>query len=944
MIRLANDRRARVPFALVGALLLVGASAFGAALSTRGPDRVDRDVDAAMERTTAETTAALRSAVGEAAREAAAEPVTAPADTPYGRLLSEATPFRDALRLRIYLAVSDRLAATRHRRGDVTAVASVPNATTPTELAAGMDRIEIHGVENGTALRVTVRNVTVIAREGGRDVARENHTRTVTVSTPALALHDRATAFETRLNRGPLDGPGLGRRLTARLYPVAWARGWGQHQGLPIANVVANRHVETSTNGALVETQRTVFGRSDPAARSGVRYAMAELGVKELTSATSLDGAWADRVLVRPNPRRDDTGTLPGRPGTDGPSPNRSISVDVDPLAGRAAAGMRTDALRSNRSLDETLRAAYRVETELRTHREQTYDEPRPSPVSPGRAWSLDDVSVTTTAAVSPGVGPTPAVGAGEHRLDGFVRHVALDRQVTWTWEYDNSTETTTAEWTDRYRVGVTVVGTYAPNGSAPDRPTQPQFERGGPLDGPNLADVAEKAERVLVERRGGRDAVAVSTVEGNLNTSGRVVYGDRPADLQPWVNANLSTLGARLDSTNVSAEAGAVATYTANPPARLAAALRERRSALIDAPRRYRGAADRARVGARVALLDETIRRLDRRARIHNETRERFETVLDGVGVDSTATLRRILDQRETSMPSNRSALPGSPPGGSVGVLPRGSPSYLTVASVSHERATGVPPSRPYHPLSAKNVNLFTAPYGDAADAVAEAGTEQGGPAGVRLRTGAQVLLASSATGGETNESHRRLRRSVADGVDVIRTRAHRVVQDETRLTREEAQAAVAEGFDRWNGPSHRALAASNGSLARAVAVAADERAPGTQAGRVDRVAARLDATITAARRSGATTVGETRTDETLQRAQRRVANRLAERGTARVGERLGKPFRPREIHAVEALPKTQSGKIVRRLVEAAHNGEPVGDTDSVENPEAIDAIEARP
>ena len=62
-----------------------------------------------------------------------------------------------------------------------------------------------------------------------------------------------------------------------------------------------------------------------------------------------------------------------------------------------------------------------------------------------------------------------------------------------------------------------------------------------------------------------------------------------------------------------------------------------------------------------------------------------------------------------------------------------------------------------------------------------------------------------------------------------------------------------------------------------------------------------------------------------------------------ARVGEQLGKPFRPREIHAVEALPKTQSGKIVRRLVEAAHNGEPVGDTDSVENPEAIDAIETR-
>ncbi|MCL9814110.1 AMP-binding protein [Natranaeroarchaeum aerophilus] len=60
------------------------------------------------------------------------------------------------------------------------------------------------------------------------------------------------------------------------------------------------------------------------------------------------------------------------------------------------------------------------------------------------------------------------------------------------------------------------------------------------------------------------------------------------------------------------------------------------------------------------------------------------------------------------------------------------------------------------------------------------------------------------------------------------------------------------------------------------------------------------------------------------------------------RVGAELGKPFMPREILFVEEFPKTQSGKIVRRAIAAAYTGEDLGDLESVENPEAIDAIEA--
>jgi len=52
-------------------------------------------------------------------------------------------------------------------------------------------------------------------------------------------------------------------------------------------------------------------------------------------------------------------------------------------------------------------------------------------------------------------------------------------------------------------------------------------------------------------------------------------------------------------------------------------------------------------------------------------------------------------------------------------------------------------------------------------------------------------------------------------------------------------------------------------------------------------------------------------------------------------VGEKLGKPFRPQEVLLVDAFPKTQSGKIIRRAVEATYTGEDLEDMSSSENPD---------
>jgi len=58
-------------------------------------------------------------------------------------------------------------------------------------------------------------------------------------------------------------------------------------------------------------------------------------------------------------------------------------------------------------------------------------------------------------------------------------------------------------------------------------------------------------------------------------------------------------------------------------------------------------------------------------------------------------------------------------------------------------------------------------------------------------------------------------------------------------------------------------------------------------------------------------------------------------------VGVELGKPFQPREVLFVDGFPKTQSGKILRRAIGSVYRGEELGDMSSIENPEALDAVE---
>lgn len=70
-------------------------------------------------------------------------------------------------------------------------------------------------------------------------------------------------------------------------------------------------------------------------------------------------------------------------------------------------------------------------------------------------------------------------------------------------------------------------------------------------------------------------------------------------------------------------------------------------------------------------------------------------------------------------------------------------------------------------------------------------------------------------------------------------------------------------------------------------------------------------------------------------------VGNPSAETWIVRtLEERMGRAFRPTAVYNVAELPKTRSGKILRRVLRRAYLGEPLGDTTALVNPDTLPAI----
>ncbi len=827
-MRLADDRRGRVPFALVGVVLLVTSASLAVSLRTGPPEPDDGAVAAAMEEVTTETWTAVRRAAERAGRRAARSPVVAPAGTPAGAVLNNSTPFRDYLRLRIYSAVREELRHVAAVEGSVRANATLPRTPDPAALRAAKRRVSVSAVDNGTALRVVVEGVAVRASRDGRVVERANRTVSLVAATPVLALHRRVERYERRLDGGPLSGPGLGRRLTARLYAMAWARGYAQYGGAPIENVVANRHVEVAANGGIVGVQRAVFGRSDPATRRALRRATLATGVTDLLVGVGHRGREWTRTVLDGTTGGPPVGSVPDRgPLAAGPSPESRLRVGVNATADRAFRALVAGA-GDGPSLNGTVAAAYAAEARLAVDVRTVRAGERPEPSPPPGEWRLVGEETERTVRVEDAPARAPPVPDGWHSLRQFTRRVEVERTVVREWQRGNETRITRARWSDRYLVSGAVVGRHAPPPTAPDRPVDGVHEPGGPLDGPNLADVPDAAIERLVDRRGGVDAVARRAATDRLDTGPVIVRGERPAGLRGWLYADLVALRERVANVSVTVPRGAVGTDPARAPDALADAVRARRTALVDTPERYDGVADAAQVAARAAYLDRVVAALEARADGGADRRGALAGALASVGGPSPDRLAALVEvSDEVSHPDRRPVL-AEGPAGNVSIAVDASPAYLPVSRVTAERVPTTTAAG-YHPLAARNVNVFTIPYGRVAAGFAD--SVVGRPDRAGLGTAGRSLLAANRTVAIRDNrtlARRRaaLREAVAASVADVRDRLVATLAGTTDLDAAVRRAVVADGFDRWPTTARRALAAANGSAARAVASVAAEQA----------------------------------------------------------------------------------------------------------------------
>ncbi|MWG35424.1 DUF7286 family protein [Halomarina oriensis] len=867
-MRLADDTRGRVPFALLGVLLLVTSATVATTQLTGTSDPTEPAVDRAMREATATTQTVLRTAVTDAARRAARDPITQPANTPYGDVLNESEPFEDALRVRIYLLVRERLGAVSASTGDVRARASLPAVDSPADLRAAKRRVHLSRAgPNGTALRVRIEGISVRAVDGERTIGEKRIAPTLTVAVPALELHDRAERFERRLDAG-LTEPGFERRFTAGMYALAWVRGAAQYQGAPVANVVGTDHVALAANDAALGVQRETFGTTDPEAAHESRLAWGNALATDLTPG-SIPGPLVDETLER--------GERGLRRLDDPREETTTVSPDVAADAALTAAAGET--------LDAVGRRTYAVDARVVSAvspPETTVDRD----ARPDGNWTRVGATTRTDRSVGRGDdvdAPAASAPAGWTAFERAERRVTVRTVTTTRWRRGDRTETTTTVRVETYRVGLAVVGRHSPESRVARRGVAGVYERAGVRGGPNLRGVPARATDRLVVDRGGHDALARRAVAGDIDTSSRRLTGERPAELREWLRADLARLDREVRTVSVTLSQADVGTYAVSPPARLAARIRAKRATLLDAPATYDGVAGKARVAARRAYLDAVLAELDTRAAAHRERRATLNETL-GEHDSSLGRVQESLDAAASGEGSSETAEARGP----LAVTVDTAPTYLDVTP--RPRADFGDGPGEVTPLDTRNVNWVTVPYGDTGGWVSRL---VAGPERVSLRAAAGTLRAGRhrPDGSPRSDADREaLRGEVRDSVAFVRDRLAGELRAEGACeTTTDCRGVVDAGLGHWQTPADRALALANGSAAeRVAATAADAESERRRLAAVLRTTAREALVEDAARPPQSAVRGVSDANRAaLQRGIEEVATRTGEEAVDRTTQR---------------------------------------------------------
>ncbi|CAI50698.1 uncharacterized protein NP_5214A [Natronomonas pharaonis DSM 2160] len=689
-----NDR-GRVPFALIGVLLLVTSGTLAVSVSTHDAG-TDTSTDRAVGGAAAAATTELRGAADAAATAAAAEPTTTPANTTAGRALDSEQPFRDSLRLRVYLRALDRVDGTTFERDGTVVSASLPDVEPTREgYREAIQRVEVERAgKEDTALAVELTGLSLTVSRENQTVAETERSPSVVVANPALSLHDRTERFERRAN-APVTRSGLSQRLTARLYPIAWSRGYAQYGGAPIATVLGTRHIELATNDALLAEQRTAFGAADPAGDRGVAAAGRRVATTDLLAGVGGDEEWTDMVLEAADelgpdpPDKQPVGTWREEPEAD------DVTVDVGASADTAFAD-----LVGSTGTDELARVierAHTVEARVVAETDRT-DRRADTDGSPGSDWELVADRSHESVSVESAGGQPPAADDWATR-DGAAFDATVVERVTRTWSDGNETTTTGGVIEREYHVRVAAQARTKPIAGVPFGPLE-RFEA-----------ATERAVSQAVARGDGLDGAAATAASSDRLQATAAATAPRSvsrSDVEMAVEATHETARNR----SVTAAAPAVGTGRVNPPDRLRTALEaDREQFIVDADPKP---AVRTKRAAQLAYLDGVDASLSERETAHDGAADGIDDTV-GEHIDPSRLDGALAAHRQAAKPPTESY---ADPAGTVSFEVETAPSYLTTSAVERDRIDARGGGSVY-PLATRNVNLFPSLHDPVADSL---------------------------------------------------------------------------------------------------------------------------------------------------------------------------------------------------------------------------------
>jgi len=748
-----RDSRGRVPFAIVAVLLLVSAVAVVGYLETRGPGETDTDPALAMDRTESAVQTALRDATASAAQQAAAEPLTLLANTSYGNALDGDRPFVSYLEALVYLETRERFADTGQRVDDVRTAVSLPPVTDNESFERALDMVDITETEPGL-LELELDGIELVATRGGERVASRNETVRLSVPSPVLRQHDRTQAFQERLDAGITSGGSLSQRFNARTYVLGWVRGYAQYSGLPVTEVIANRHVVPSVNSALYRTQQDVFGAADPNLDNAVRrgwFCMAAKDAEGLYNGYSGAGADVASDICEASEwvlGQRYSGALPETPDTvellgEAPGMDQEQTIGVNETA---YSPLRTLIAGSEEhSIAGAIERALTIETDIEAELTATGPEfdhtpPHPGAEPTGTERRHGGISVDS-GTVTPG---NPAANGTYHRFTDLDIGVAVTEEQTWEWTEDGSTRTETTEATgtvdvtgtvrlvegetapdlhsDRYNRNLSVESSYRQGPGSTDEP------RTVPTGFENYAGSERRITEAVL---GGTDLVALegwlANRWGNVTEPGQVdLSGTRDvvleldageeATLVSTVIEDISRLQQTVERINHTFQRTELirGEDETGPVGELTAAVVEQQGAYLDREQAYESVGQQVVYEVREAYFEQLIEDLERLDEAHGAVMGELDSHLDGIDSSLDDALS-FLQQGVEGVTGDEG---GSPSLDAPELTPEityevsGSPTYLAGEVVTSEEVPAVEQGGNFSPLAAKNRNYLKLPY----------------------------------------------------------------------------------------------------------------------------------------------------------------------------------------------------------------------------------------